>query len=176
MFLAFPTLFCTYPPVISAYFTVRSLFWIGTTLRNTIYFSPLNSGHSYTCSEFSGSAPVFCHHYKLPPLFRSRYKLIVHCYYCFFSSEDFFAFFPHSDRTTRPLTPSMLGKRIVHWAKYTRYESETHKRQKYKWVISVVLKLRQAITETNCTQSRESKLKTTDIWAFLVSHVNQESH
>ena len=77
--------------------------------------------------------------------------------------EDFFAFFPHSDRTTRPLTPCMLGKRIFHWGKYARYESEAHKRQKYKLVISIVVKLRQVITETNCTQGRESEIKTFDI-------------
>ena len=29
---------------------------------------------------------LFCSHYKLPPLFRSRYRVIVHCYYRFFSS------------------------------------------------------------------------------------------
>ena len=41
-----------------------------------------------------------------------------------------------------PTNSILLGKHIVHWAKYARYESETHKRQKYKWVISIVLKLR----------------------------------
>ena len=42
-------------------------------------------------------------------------------------------------------------------------ESEAHKRQKYKLVISIVVKLRQVITETNCTQGRESEIKTFDI-------------
>ena len=119
-------------------------------------------------SEFSGPAPVFCHHYKLPPLFRSRYKLIVHFYYCFFFWRllcVLLAQWPHN----APTNSILLGKHIVHWAKYTRYESETHKRQKYKWVISVVLKLRQIISKTSCTQSRESEVQTFDIWPLCLT-------
>ena len=99
---------------------------------------------------------LFCSHYKLPPLFRSCYREIVHCYYRFFSSEHFFAFFSCSNRTTRAVLISYCSS----------------KRSKNKWIISAVLKLRKVITKTNGTQSRESKLKTLDIWPFLVSHVN----
>ena len=99
------------------------------------------------------------YHYYFVPVTSWLFIVIT----VFFPSEDFFAFFPHSDRTTRPLTPCMLGKRIFHWGKYARYESEAHKRQKYKLVISIVVKLRQVITETNCTQGRESEIKTFDI-------------
>ena len=99
---------------------------------------------------------LFCSHYKLPPLFRSRYNVIVHCYYRFFPSEHFFAFFSCRNRTTRAVPTSYCSS----------------KRSKNEWVISAVLKLRKVITQTNCTQSRESKLKTLDIWPFLVSHVN----
>ena len=74
----------------------------------------------------------------------------------FFSSEHFFAFFSCSNRTTRAVLISYCSS----------------KRSKNKWVISAVLKLRKVITQTNGTQSRESKLKTLDIWPFLVSHLN----
>ena len=66
-------------------------------------------------SEFSGPAPVFCHHFKLPPFFRSRYKLIVHFYYCFFFWRFLcvlLAQWPHN----APTNSILLGKHIVHWA------------------------------------------------------------
>ena len=87
--------------------------------------------------------------YKVAWLFRSLYRIIVHCCYLIFL-----------------LNTSLRSSR----AALSLYYSSKH--QKNKRVISVVLKLRQVITKTNCTQSSESKLKTLDIWRFLVSHVS----
>ena len=87
-----------------------------------------------------------------------------------FSSEDFFAFFSRSDRTTRPLTPYSSASTLFIEQNILDTKARTHKRQKYKWVISVVLELRQIISKTSCTQSRDlSEVQTFDIWSLCLT-------